>query len=88
LVVAFVLIAGCARTSVDRAHWQRMSPTEKTLYVRSLLGHEQAKESKGGNPLIHPREAEEYVHAIDAAYTQGDTREPDRVFESMGTARR
>jgi hypothetical protein len=65
-----------------------MSPNEKTLYVRSLLGHEQAKESKGGAPLVHPQPAEAYVQAIDAAYKQGETRDVDTLFDTMGTPRR
>jgi hypothetical protein len=57
-----------------------MSPNEKTLYVRSLLGHERAKESKGGTPVQHTRPAEEYVHSIDAAYAQGDGRDVEAVL--------
>jgi hypothetical protein len=86
--LAMTLFLACACTHIDRAHWQRMSRDEKTLYVRSLLGHEQAKESKGGNPLVHPRPAEEYVRAIDAAYNRGETRDVDAFFDAMGTRRR
>jgi predicted Fe-S protein YdhL (DUF1289 family) len=85
--MTLLLAFACARTHIDRAHWQRMSRDEKTLYVRSLLGHEQAKESKGGNPLVYPRPAEEYVQAIDAAYAHGEAHDVASVFDAMGTPR-
>jgi predicted Fe-S protein YdhL (DUF1289 family) len=80
LAAIALLLLACARTHVDRAQWQRMSPGEKTLYVRSLLGHERAKESKGGAPVRHMRPAEEYVRDIDAAYVRGESRDVDAVF--------
>ena len=79
----FVLAFACGRTTLDRSHWQRMSHDEKTLYVRSLLGHERAKESKGGTAPPHTRPAEEYVQAIDVAYARGDDRVVDAVFEAV-----
>ncbi len=78
----------CGRTAIDRGRWEHMSPNEKTLYVRSLLGHEQARESKGGTPLVHTRPAEAYVQAIDAAYAHGEKRDVDALFDTMGTPRR
>jgi len=82
------LILACGRTSIDRAHWQQMPASEKTLYVRSLLGHEQARASKGGQPPAHPRPAEEYVRAMDAAYARGEARDAEVLFDTMGTPRR
>ena len=79
------LVLACGRTLIDRARWQHMSPDEKTLYVRSLLGHEQAKASKGGQPPAHPRPADEYVRAMDAAYAKGESRDADILFDTMGT---
>jgi predicted Fe-S protein YdhL (DUF1289 family) len=87
-LIALFLFAACGRTTIDRSHWQQMSANEKTLYVRSLLGHEQAKESKGGTPLVHPQRAEAYVQAIDAAYAHGETRDADTLFDTMGAPRR
>lgn len=87
-MIALLILAACSRTTIDRAHWQQMSPNEKTLYVRSLLGHEQARESKGGTPLVHPQPTEAYVRAIDAAYAHGETRDVDTLFDTMGTPRR
>ena len=83
--LGMTLLLACGRTSIDRAHWQHMSPDEKTLYVRSLLGHEQARASKGGHPPAHPRSAKAYVRAMDAAYAQGESRDADVLFETMST---
>ena len=83
--LGMTLLLACGRTSIDRAHWQHMSPDEKTLYVHSLLGHEQARASKGGNPPAHPRPADEYVRAMDAAYARGESRDADTLFDTMST---
>lgn len=88
LTIALLLVAACARTTASRDDWQRMPPNAKTLYVRSLLGHEKAKERKGGNDRAYQRSAEEYVKAIDDAYARGDRRGVDEVFESLGARRR
>ena len=64
-----------------------MSPIEKTLYVRTLLGHEKAKEAKGGNDLVFKEPADDYVKRIDDAYTHGDKRNVDAIFEEMGRAK-
>ncbi len=83
--LGMTLLLACGRTSIDRGHWQLMSPDEKTLYVRSLLGHEQAKASKGGQLPAHPRPAEAYVRAMDAAYARGDSRDAEVLFDTMST---
>jgi hypothetical protein len=86
--IAIVLIAlACQRTNISRAQWQQMPPNEKTLYVRTLLGHEKTREAKGGNDLVFALPAEEYVKRIDEAYGRGDHRRVDEVFEAMGTRR-
>ena len=59
LGMTLALLLACARTHVDRAQWQRMSASEKTLYVRTLLGHEKVKEAKGGNGRNFDRAPEE-----------------------------
>jgi predicted Fe-S protein YdhL (DUF1289 family) len=74
------LVLACQRTHVGRREWIRMTPNEKTLYVRALIGHEKAKEAKGGNDRKFPRTAEEYVRSLDRAYAAGDTREVDVIF--------
>jgi|GEM_PF-1076439 len=61
-----------------------MSPNEKTFYVRTLLGHEKAKEAKGGNDRVFTRTADDYVKRIDDAYAHGDRRNVDAIFEEMG----
>jgi predicted Fe-S protein YdhL (DUF1289 family) len=84
LIAALLLVVACARTTADRAHWMEMSPTEKSIYVGSLLGHEQAKQAKGGNDLRYDRPAADYVRLIDDAYAHGDQRDVDALFESLG----
>lgn len=84
-VIVIVLVAiACHRTNISRAQWEQMSPNEKTLYVRTLLGHEKTKEAKGGNDRVFPQSADAYVTRIDGAYAHGDQRSVDAVFEEMG----
>jgi hypothetical protein len=64
-----------------------MSASEKTLYVRTLLGHEKTKEAKGGNDRVFRRSVDEYVQGIDDAYARGDQRTVDAIFETMGRRR-
>ena len=87
LALLIVILLACHRTNIDRAHWQSMSANEKTLYVRTLLGHEKSKEAKGGNDRVFTRSIDEYVKRIDAAYAHGDTRTVDAIFETMGRTR-
>ena len=82
-----LLLLACHRTNIDRAQWQSMSPNEKTLYVRTLLGHEKTKEAKGGNDRVFTRSIDDYVKGIDDAYARGDQRPVDAIFETMGSRR-
>jgi hypothetical protein len=82
-----LLILSCHRTNIDRAQWHSMSSNEKTLYVRTLLGHEKTKDAKGGNDRVFSRSIDDYVKGIDDAYARGDTRSVDAIFESMGSPR-
>ena len=87
LTLLFVVLLACHRTNIDRAQWQSMSVNEKTLYVRTLLGHEkakEAKEAKGGNDRVFTLSADVYVKRIDDAYAHGDSRNVDAIFEEMG----
>ncbi len=68
----------------DRQRWQWMPAKEKQMYVSSLLGHERAKEAKGGNDRVFDRGPADYVQEIDAAYGRGDRRSPAEIFESLG----
>ncbi len=86
IAMAIVLLA-CHRTNIDRSQWQSMSPNEKSLYVRTLLGHEKTKEAKGGNDRVFRKAVNEYVARIDAAYANGDQRRVDVIFEEMGSPR-
>jgi predicted Fe-S protein YdhL (DUF1289 family) len=87
LVAIALFIVSCQRTNISRAQWQQMPQNEKTLYVRTLLGHEKSREAKGGNDLVFSQPAEEYVKRIDEAYARGDQRTVDAIFEEMGTRR-
>jgi predicted Fe-S protein YdhL (DUF1289 family) len=82
-----LLILACHRTNIDRAQWQSMSANDKSLYVRTLLGHQKTKEAKGGNDRVFNRSIDNYVKGIDDAYARGDTRNVDAIFESMGSPR-
>jgi len=84
IVVAALLVATCS-PGIGRTAWQRMTAREKTIYVRSLVGHERVKERKGGNRLRYDLPPAEYVRRIDAAYGRGDRRRPAAIFEEMGT---
>ena len=86
-VMVLLLLLACHRSNIDRAQWQSMPQNEKTLYVRTLLGHEKAKEAKGGNGRVYPRTADDYVKQIDDAYVHGDQRTVDAIFEEMGSPR-
>jgi len=82
-----LLLAACAQNHVDRARWMEMPAQQKRIYVRSMIGHEEAKASKGGNERRFTLPPDEYVRRIDAAYARGDRRDPDTIFEEMGSPR-
>ena len=86
-IATVVFLLACHRTNIDRSQWQSMSPNEKTLYVRTLLGHEKTKEAKDGNDRVFRKPINEYVTRIDAAYAHGDQRNVDIIFEEMGSPR-
>lgn len=83
--LAAVFLLHCANGTVDRAKWQRMPPEDRVLYVRTLLGEEQAKDAKGGRGKTYDRPAEEYVARIDAAYQRNDARDVDAIFAELAT---
>ena len=61
-----------------------MSANEKSLYVRTLLGHEKTKEAKGGNDRVFTRSIDEYVKGIDDAYARGDSARSTRFSKRWG----
>lgn len=83
-VAMTLLITSCAPHVGVRA-WERMSPREKLIYVRSMVGHERVKARKGGNQLHWNLPPEEYVRRIDAAVRAGDHRAPVAIFKELGT---
>ena len=64
-----------------------MSPSEKTLYVSSLLGGEKAKQAKNGGGRVYNAPAETYVARIDEAYARGDRRDPSVIFAELADRR-
>ena len=84
VALLFVLaLAACANDTITRAEWQQMPQDDRLLYVRSLIGEEQAKAAKGGQPVRHDRSAEEYVKAIDEAYARGEPRDAREIFATL-----
>lgn len=79
-----LLLLGCSRDTLDKNEWQRMSPEDRVLYVKSLIGAEKVKDAKGGQGKTFDRPAAEYVREIDAAYARGDAREANEIFEELG----
>ena len=79
--VVIILFLACAR-NVTRDDWQRMSPNEKTLYAKSLIGGEVARERKGGD-RANTLQPQEVIAAIDAAYASGDMRNAEAIFNSL-----
>ena len=86
-IVLLLLLAACAQNRVDRARWQQMSADEKRIYVQSMIGHEEAKAHKGGSERRFTSAPDDYVRRIDDAYARGDRRNPDTIFEDMGSSR-
>ena len=83
LVLSLLCLTACAPEQVDRERWLQMSQDDRVLYVRALIGEEQAKAAKGGGGRHVPRAPEHYVTAIDAAYANGDTRPPAAIFAKL-----
>ena len=68
---------------VTRDGWQNMSSSEKQVYVRSLIGGEQAKNAKGGAGHRYTQHVEDYVKRIDQAYSRSDRRDPAVIFAGL-----
>lgn len=83
--VAFVLLLAlaCARDTISRAEWERMSQHDRVLYVSSLMGAEKAKDAKGGGGREKTHPAEDYVKQIDDAYARGDQRAVPQIFAEL-----
>lgn len=87
LLAALLLPLACGKHAVDRAEWRSMSHEARVLYVKSLVGEEQAREAKGGAGRAYREPAEEYVKRIEAAYAAGDRREPREIFGTLPAER-
>jgi hypothetical protein len=86
MLLVAAMLTSCARPA-GPDEWQKMQPAKKRLYVSQLLGHEQSKQSKGGNQLIFRRSVDQYTRQIDEAYAKGDSRSADAIFHSYGEPR-
>ncbi len=82
VILLLALSIACARGK-DRAQWLAMPPAERVLYVKVLLGGENAKKAKGGNDKTYSNTPEAYARAIDAAYARGDQRPVADIFASL-----
>ena len=80
------LVLMCSQ-HVTRDRWEQMSPSAKQVYVRSLIGGEQAKNAKGGAGNRYSRSAEDYRQRIDEAYSRGDNRDPAVIFAGLADRR-
>ena len=87
LLVATMALA-CANDTITRAEWQRMTAADRTLYVRTLLAEEKARDAKGGRGKTYDRPAEEYVARIDAAYARGESADVRDIFAGLSTTSR
>ena len=81
----FLLLLGtaCTRDIVTRSEWLRMPPSDRVMYVSSLIGGEKARNAKGnrGRPVV--RSADDYVALIDRAYEKGDQRPVPEIFREL-----
>lgn len=83
LVIPFLLLLACARDTISRDEWRRMPREDRVLYVKTLIAEEIAKDAKGERGRTRQRPPEEYVNEIDQAYTRGDARNVDEIFEGL-----
>ena len=86
LIVAcslLVMLAACARITVDRNEWLKMSADDRVLYVKTLIGAAKAKAAKGGHAKSYDRAPEVYMQEIDRAYARGEQRGVDEIFAEL-----
>lgn len=83
-VVIALLLAACHGDAIPRSRWEAMSQTGKVLAVRSMMGHQQVANSKGGAPVPeYSKPVESYVAAIDAKYAAGDARTANEIWNEL-----
>ena len=82
-LAACFAIASCGRAEISAEKWKGLSPQDKTLVVESLLGHEAARDAKGGQGRAHPRDTIWYLDEIDARYAKGETRSVSELWNEL-----
>ena len=83
LLTTLAALLACARDTISRDEWRRMPREDRVLYVKTLVAEEVAKDAKGERGRQRTRPAEEYVNEMDQAYTRGDKRNVDEIFEGL-----
>ncbi|HET8775098.1 MAG TPA: hypothetical protein VFP80_14955 [Thermoanaerobaculia bacterium] len=83
LVLTTLLLLACARDTISREEWRRMPREDRVLYVKTLVAEEVAKDAKGDRGRVRQRPVEDYVNEIDQAYSRGDARRVDEIFEGL-----
>jgi hypothetical protein len=64
-----------------------MSGSEKELYVRTLLGHEQVLLRKGGQVDRYTSAPTVYVRRIDARFAAGEKRPVEAIWPELADGR-
>lgn len=78
-----LLSLACNAHEVSRDEWTKMTPAEKDMVVRSLLGGEVAADAKGGFGDSYSKTPEYYRAEIDRRYAAGDDREVNEIWEEL-----
>ena len=83
-ILLALVLAACHGDAIARTRWEKMSHNDKVLAVRSMMGHQQVANSKGGAPVPnYSRTVEAYVAEIDAKYAAGDSRSANEIWASL-----
>jgi len=84
---AILLLVACAPHPLSREGWQGMRGSEKELYVRTLLGHEQVLLRKGGQGDRYTSAPTVYVRRIDARFAAGEKRPVEAIWPELADGR-
>lgn len=83
-IVIGLLLVACHGDAIPRSRWEKMSQSDKVMTVRSMMGHQQVANSKGGAPVPeYSKPVASYVAAIDAKYAAGDSRSANEIWNEL-----